>query len=273
MKKNILLFGLVALLLMFSCKNDQSVHLEKRYVEPAARGAYLPQSGAKSVDASEYEEVTLENGETIEVLKINLNSYEEFLKKYEFPLYTKQAETFSNYLYDLSFDENGLPFHETNWENYARYLEIMDRLGDEEEVIFSNYGHIGYAWSLGHFVETGAYKNVLFTNIKDENNKVYFVFEDDNLNPILDCDERYYIALEPYDFYTSQSTQNINGEWIQFWNNTIFKNQIIKYQYGFVIKSETFEVDKNFYNNVLGHPYPQMKVYQFRVIMGNQGTE
>jgi hypothetical protein len=255
MKKNILFLVLVALLLIFSCNNDSdsdSENLEKRYVEPAARGAYITQPNSRNVD-SEYEEVELENGETIEVLKITHNSYEDFLNTYYAVI--NPGETFFAYE-----DADSLPSSISN--QYARYLEIIDRLGDEEEVVFSNHGHLGYAWSLGQFIQLCA-QRVLFTDINNKNNKVYFEFEDERLNPILDYDERYLIALENSDIWTSGGNPP---------NKTILKNEIIKYQNGFVIKSEIAEVDKDFYNRG-GHPYPKMKIVEFRVILSNQSVE
>jgi hypothetical protein len=263
------LVGLVALLFVFSCNDDSDpdpvVNLEKRYVEPAARGAYIT-SNPRNVDASEYEEVTLEDGETIDVLKITLNTYEDFWKDYSLVQGNAQGETIDTF---TRTDDGSIV---RNTEKYARYLEIMDRLGDEEEVIFSKYSYLDYSWSLGHFVEIGAYKDCLFTSLSNENNRVYFVFEDERLNPMLDYDERYYIYLEKRDVIQGSRGTYFDGEFVGFFNKTILKNQIIKYQNGFVIKSEIVEVDKDFYDRIL-EPYPQMETVEFRVIMSNQDTK
>jgi hypothetical protein len=81
---------------------------------------------------------------------------------------------------------------------------------------------------------------------------------------MLDYNERYNISVEPSPTYLYETIAN----------KTILKNEIIKYQNGFVIKSEIVKIDKDFFDNVNGgYPYPQVKIVEFRVIMKNLDTE
>jgi hypothetical protein len=179
--KNFTLFlvGLITLLFIFSCNPDPSVNIEKRYVEALARGDYLTDFYSRNVDSSKYEEATLENGETIEVLEAGINPFAEFIKLYNRPSMTAQGEGLSIHYSSLRFDADGIPYYEIDPEKNTRYLKIMERLGDKDEVVFTNYGYMSYAYAFGFFIESFAYKDCLFSSDTNEDNKAYFVFEDE----------------------------------------------------------------------------------------------